>query len=132
MYRLPCFWNVQLSDHTRSEQCYTEVSDLKVGGFAAFEAGEGPEGQHVRWRSGGESQHGVWGLGERWVPLTSPPPRGDTPLPSGDPLELAQEAAGEEQARGVLSQPLPDLPGVRREPAAQGALWLCQSPQPTQ
>lgn len=37
VYRLPCFWNVQLSDHTRSEQCYTEVSDLKVGGFAAFE-----------------------------------------------------------------------------------------------
>ncbi|XP_021142849.2 xylosyl- and glucuronyltransferase LARGE2 isoform X1 [Columba livia] len=30
VYRLPCFWNVQLSDHTRSEQCYTEVSDLKV------------------------------------------------------------------------------------------------------
>ncbi|XP_054828387.1 xylosyl- and glucuronyltransferase LARGE2 isoform X2 [Eublepharis macularius] len=30
IYRLPCFWNVQLSDHTRSEQCYTEVSDLKV------------------------------------------------------------------------------------------------------
>lgn len=31
VYRLPCFWNVQLSDHTRSELCYTEVSDLKVG-----------------------------------------------------------------------------------------------------
>ncbi|XP_075871060.1 xylosyl- and glucuronyltransferase LARGE2s [Nelusetta ayraudi] len=30
VHRLPCFWNVQLSDHTRSEQCYTEVSDLKV------------------------------------------------------------------------------------------------------
>ncbi|KAL8169636.1 UNVERIFIED_CONTAM: LARGE xylosyl- and glucuronyltransferase 2 [Gekko kuhli] len=30
VFRLPCFWNVQLSDHTRSEQCYTEVSDLKV------------------------------------------------------------------------------------------------------
>lgn len=28
--QLPCFWNVQLSDHTRSEQCYSEVSDLKV------------------------------------------------------------------------------------------------------
>jgi len=50
----------------------------------------------------------------------------------GDPLELAQEAASEEQARGVLPQPLPDLPGVRWEPAAQGALWLCQSPQPAQ
>jgi len=33
VYRLPCFWNVQLSDHTRSELCYTEVSDLKVGRF---------------------------------------------------------------------------------------------------
>lgn len=65
VYRLPCFWNVQLSDHTRSEQCYTEVSDLKVGGFAAFEAGEGPGGQHVCWRSGGES---AWGLGA-WGPL---------------------------------------------------------------
>uniref|UniRef100_A0AAV2LRK2 LARGE xylosyl- and glucuronyltransferase 2 n=1 Tax=Knipowitschia caucasica TaxID=637954 RepID=A0AAV2LRK2_KNICA len=30
VHRLPCFWNVQLSDHTRSEQCYSEVSDLKV------------------------------------------------------------------------------------------------------
>nr|XP_028583012.1 LARGE xylosyl- and glucuronyltransferase 2 isoform X2 [Podarcis muralis] len=30
VYQLPCFWNVQLSDHTRAEQCYTEVSDLKV------------------------------------------------------------------------------------------------------
>ncbi|GLD74142.1 LARGE xylosyl- and glucuronyltransferase 2, partial [Lates japonicus] len=29
VHQLPCFWNVQLSDHTRSEQCYTEVSDLK-------------------------------------------------------------------------------------------------------
>lgn len=40
VYRLPCFWNVQLSDHTRSEQCYTELSDLKVGGVATFVAGE--------------------------------------------------------------------------------------------
>ncbi|XP_061133355.1 xylosyl- and glucuronyltransferase LARGE2s isoform X3 [Syngnathus typhle] len=30
VYQLPCFWNVQLSDHTRSELCYTEVSDLKL------------------------------------------------------------------------------------------------------
>lgn len=30
VHQLPCFWNVQLSDHTRSEQCYSEVSDLKV------------------------------------------------------------------------------------------------------
>lgn len=28
---LPCLWNVQLSDNTRSESCYSEVSDLKVG-----------------------------------------------------------------------------------------------------
>uniref|UniRef100_A0A1B6CYE9 LARGE xylosyl- and glucuronyltransferase 1 n=1 Tax=Clastoptera arizonana TaxID=38151 RepID=A0A1B6CYE9_9HEMI len=27
---LPCQWNVQLSDNTRSESCYTEVTDLKV------------------------------------------------------------------------------------------------------
>lgn len=57
VYRLPCFWNVQLSDHTRSEQCYTEVSDLKVGGFAAFETGEG-----LCWRSMGVSM-GSGGLG---------------------------------------------------------------------
>ncbi|KAM4617649.1 xylosyl- and glucuronyltransferase LARGE2 isoform 1-T4 [Discoglossus pictus] len=30
VYPLPCYWNVQLSDHTRSEQCYSELSDLKV------------------------------------------------------------------------------------------------------
>uniref|UniRef100_A0A8C3HF87 LARGE xylosyl- and glucuronyltransferase 2 n=1 Tax=Chrysemys picta bellii TaxID=8478 RepID=A0A8C3HF87_CHRPI len=30
VYKLPCFWNVQLSDHTLSEQCYSEVSDLKL------------------------------------------------------------------------------------------------------
>lgn len=30
VYHLPCQWNVQLSDNTRSEQCYTEVSDLKI------------------------------------------------------------------------------------------------------
>ncbi|XP_053545281.1 xylosyl- and glucuronyltransferase LARGE2 [Bombina bombina] len=30
VYQLPCFWNVQLSDHTRSEQCYSELADLKV------------------------------------------------------------------------------------------------------
>ena len=33
---------------------------------------------------------------------------------SGDPLELPQEAARQEQARGVLPEPVPDLPGVRR------------------
>ncbi|XP_029438002.1 LARGE xylosyl- and glucuronyltransferase 2 isoform X2 [Rhinatrema bivittatum] len=30
VFQLPCYWNVQLSDHTRAEQCYSEVSDLKV------------------------------------------------------------------------------------------------------
>ncbi|PSN31281.1 LARGE xylosyl- and glucuronyltransferase 2 [Blattella germanica] len=30
VYNLPCQWNVQLSDNTRSELCYTEVTDLKV------------------------------------------------------------------------------------------------------
>ncbi|KAM4848742.1 xylosyl- and glucuronyltransferase LARGE2 isoform 2-T2 [Urocitellus parryii] len=27
---LPCIWNVQLSDHTRAEHCYSEAADLKV------------------------------------------------------------------------------------------------------
>jgi glycosyltransferase-like protein LARGE len=30
VHRLPCQWNVQLSDNTRSEQCYTEVTNLKI------------------------------------------------------------------------------------------------------
>jgi hypothetical protein len=30
LYEIPCQWNVQLSDNTRSESCYTEVTDLKV------------------------------------------------------------------------------------------------------
>jgi len=30
LYRLPCQWNVQLSDNTRSESCYSEVNSLKV------------------------------------------------------------------------------------------------------
>lgn len=30
VYNLPCQWNVQLGDNTRSELCYTEVTDLKV------------------------------------------------------------------------------------------------------
>lgn len=29
---LPCVWNVQLSDHTLAERCYSEASDLKVSG----------------------------------------------------------------------------------------------------
>lgn len=33
VYNLPCQWNVQLSDNTRSELCYTEVTDLKVCSF---------------------------------------------------------------------------------------------------
>ncbi|KAI1239202.1 hypothetical protein IHE44_0012315 [Lamprotornis superbus] len=39
VYQLPCFWNVQLSDHTRSEQCYRDVSDLK------------PREQVIHWNS---------------------------------------------------------------------------------
>ena len=34
VYKLPCQWNVQLSDNTRSELCYTEVTDLKVYMFS--------------------------------------------------------------------------------------------------
>ncbi|XP_063960488.1 xylosyl- and glucuronyltransferase LARGE1-like [Lytechinus pictus] len=30
VYTLPCAWNVQLSDNTRSELCYNEVTDLKA------------------------------------------------------------------------------------------------------
>ena len=30
VYKLPCQWNVQLSENTKSDQCYTDVSDLKV------------------------------------------------------------------------------------------------------
>ena len=30
VHRLPCQFNVQLSDSTRSELCYNKVSDLKV------------------------------------------------------------------------------------------------------
>jgi len=30
VHNLPCQWNVQLGDNTRSELCYTEVTDLKV------------------------------------------------------------------------------------------------------
>ncbi|KAL5007500.1 hypothetical protein ScPMuIL_016306 [Solemya velum] len=30
VYHLPCQWNVQLSDNTRSEQCYNEISHLKI------------------------------------------------------------------------------------------------------
>lgn len=41
VYQLPCFWNVQLSDHTRSEQCYRDVSDLKVGSTQATPPEEG-------------------------------------------------------------------------------------------
>ncbi|KAA0196273.1 hypothetical protein HAZT_HAZT000818 [Hyalella azteca] len=29
-YKLPCQWNVQLSDNTRSETCYLEVADIKA------------------------------------------------------------------------------------------------------
>ncbi|OXA53187.1 LARGE xylosyl- and glucuronyltransferase 2 [Folsomia candida] len=30
LFEIPCQWNVQLSDNTRSESCYTEVTDLKI------------------------------------------------------------------------------------------------------
>ncbi|XP_074660287.1 xylosyl- and glucuronyltransferase LARGE1-like isoform X2 [Tubulanus polymorphus] len=30
VHRMSCQWNVQLSDNTRSELCYSEVSDLKI------------------------------------------------------------------------------------------------------
>nr|XP_012307863.2 LARGE xylosyl- and glucuronyltransferase 2 isoform X1 [Aotus nancymaae] len=30
VHPLPCVWNVQLSDHTLAERCYSEASDLKV------------------------------------------------------------------------------------------------------
>lgn len=30
MQPLPCMWNVQLSDHTLAERCYSEAPDLKV------------------------------------------------------------------------------------------------------
>lgn len=102
VHRLPCFWNVQLSDHTRSEQCYREVSDLKVGR------------SHVP---------------RAWTRVCTDCLHAAAP---GDPLELAQEAAREEQARGVLQEPLPDLPGVRREPAEEGAVRLPEPPRSRQ
>jgi len=30
VYRLPCEWNIQLSDNTQSATCYTDVVDLKI------------------------------------------------------------------------------------------------------
>jgi hypothetical protein len=30
VYHLPCQWNVQLSDNSKSEQCYSHVEELKV------------------------------------------------------------------------------------------------------
>lgn len=30
VYKLPCEWNIQLSDNTQSEYCYEEVTDLKI------------------------------------------------------------------------------------------------------
>lgn len=84
---LPCIWNVQLSDHTRAERCYLDASDLKVSGVGS----------------------------EQWAPCSLLLPPTLPPQPSwvpGDPLELPKEAACEEQARGILPKPLPDLPGV--------------------
>jgi len=63
VYRLPCFWNVQLSDHTRSEQCYTEVSDLKVGGFAACGTREGLKDSECAGGPGESARGlGAWGV----------------------------------------------------------------------
>lgn len=39
---LPCVWNVQLSDHTLAERCYSEASDLKVNGVGGPSGGDGP------------------------------------------------------------------------------------------
>ena len=47
----------------------------------------------------------------------------------GDPLELSKEAPCEEQTRGVLQEPLPDVPRVRREPAETGTVRLPESGQ---
>ncbi|RLW00174.1 hypothetical protein DV515_00009158 [Chloebia gouldiae] len=53
VYQLPCFWNVQLSDHTRSEQCYRDVSDLKVGDLS-LNTGTGVEGKEIEESFGGQ------------------------------------------------------------------------------
>ena len=50
----------------------------------------------------------------------------------GDPLELPEEAASEEQARGVFSESLSDLPGVRWQPAAERAVRMSQRGRPQQ
>lgn len=39
---LPCIWNVQLSDHTLAERCYSGASDLKVSGVGAERWASGP------------------------------------------------------------------------------------------
>ena len=36
VFRLPCEWNVQLSDNTLSHFCYGDVSALKVGGALIY------------------------------------------------------------------------------------------------
>lgn len=30
VYRLPCVYNIQLSDHTQAESCYSSLRDSKV------------------------------------------------------------------------------------------------------
>ena len=100
---LPCIWNVQLSDHTLAERCYLEAADIKVSVDGWLSGGCGP-------RMGTPAP--IPPLTPCWVP--------------GGPLELTKEAACEEQARGVLPQPPPDLPGARREPAAERALRVSQ------
>lgn len=61
VYQLPCFWNVQLSDHTRSEQCYRDVSDLKVEeGQAAVGLGQRRRGRGRRPAVAQGSRLGSW------------------------------------------------------------------------
>jgi hypothetical protein len=76
---LPCVWNVQLSDHTLAERCYSETADFKVSGAGA-----------ERGQSGG-------GEGQGWGLLLLVPTLLLTAFcVPGDPLELTKEAAGEE------------------------------------
>lgn len=77
---LPCVWNVQLSDHTLAERCYSEAADLKVSGGGGLSSG-----------GGGPKMKSP-------VPIPLPTPS----RVSGDPLELTKEATREEQARGIL------------------------------
>ena len=70
VYRLPCQWNVQLSENTRSEQCYSEVSDLKVRRRVISrwegEWSQGEKESDLKVRGSVISRwEGVWSRGER-------------------------------------------------------------------